>query len=275
MGLLDVLAQFGFDKQSKARLARHQDTRKEVDFKSLIRNGHFEEYQRWQARPVFHNADFVVAFTGDGAGRARFWGVYRVTKFDVVAYRDLPDMRGLWPWQPGKSHFHYTMIWQPEYEALADKLVIKWSNERAWVQHLKNYEVLVCPTLRDVDLPTWSPSFVEGKSFTRLATSRERSREARDKCLELNGCKCSVCEMTFPEVYGGLGDGFMHVHHNTAISSRSDEYQVDPQSDLKPVCPNCHAMLHWNTDNPRTIESLRTMLRRASKTKLISKPTRR
>ncbi|MDC9497701.1 MULTISPECIES: HNH endonuclease [unclassified Pseudoalteromonas] len=36
----------------------------------------------------------------------------------------------------------------------------------------------------------------------------------------------------------------MHVHHIVPISDIGDEYQVDPIRDLRPVCPNCHAMLH-------------------------------
>lgn len=259
MGLLDVLAQFGFDPKCKARLARHNDTRKDVDFEALVASGHFEEYQSWQAPPVFDNADFIVSFLGDGVGRARFRGVYRKTGRKEVSFENLPDRSRLWPWKQGRAHVFYELDWQPEYEVLVGNLVIEWKNPRTWVQHLRNYAVLECPSLLDIDLPTWSPQFVEGKAFTFLATSRERSREARDKCLEANGCKCFVCGMTFPESYGGLGSGFMHVHHKTGVASRAGEYRVDPVNDLQPVCPNCHAMIHWNTESPRTVEELREL----------------
>jgi 5-methylcytosine-specific restriction protein A len=50
--------------------------------------------------------------------------------------------------------------------------------------------------------------------------------------------------MTFGDVYGPLGDGYIHVHHLVEVSSIGTEYVVDPVRDLRPVCANCHAMLH-------------------------------
>jgi 5-methylcytosine-specific restriction enzyme A len=38
--------------------------------------------------------------------------------------------------------------------------------------------------------------------------------------------------------------GFIHVHHLTPLSSLGTDYEVDPIRDLRPVCPNCHAVLH-------------------------------
>jgi|ERR1700734_3962751 len=38
--------------------------------------------------------------------------------------------------------------------------------------------------------------------------------------------------------------GFIHVHHLRQLSDIRKEYLVDPIKDLRPVCPNCHAVLH-------------------------------
>ena len=84
----------------------------------------------------------------------------------------------------------------------------------------------------------------EGR-ITRVYVNRyERSSEARNKCLELNGYKCKICGFDFESVYGELGKGFIHVHHKVPLSEINDEYHVDYKNDLIPVCPNCHAMLH-------------------------------
>lgn len=72
----------------------------------------------------------------------------------------------------------------------------------------------------------------------------ERNAAARVKCIEHYGCSCFVCGLDFESKYGIVGRGFIHVHHEVEISSVGKEYIVDPISDLKPVCPNCHAMLH-------------------------------
>ena len=57
-----------------------------------------------------------------------------------------------------------------------------------------------------------------------------------------------------------LGEGFMHVQHRTEVSSQTGEYKVCPKDDLVPVCPNCHAMLHWKAEEVRTIEQLRSLM---------------
>ncbi|MGC9455218.1 MAG: HNH endonuclease [Phycisphaerae bacterium] len=39
----------------------------------------------------------------------------------------------------------------------------------------------------------------------------------------------------------------MEVHHLCPLSEVGKEYQIDPIRDLRPVCPNCHAMIHRQT----------------------------
>ena len=50
--------------------------------------------------------------------------------------------------------------------------------------------------------------------------------------------------MSFEEVYGEVGRGFIEVHHIVPISERGGDYIVDPIRDLIPLCSNCHAMIH-------------------------------
>lgn len=75
----------------------------------------------------------------------------------------------------------------------------------------------------------------------------ERDPRARKACLKHHGFTCRVCEFDFSKAYGDLGKGFIHVHHLQQLSDIGSEYEVDPISDLVPVCPNCHAMLHKRT----------------------------
>jgi 5-methylcytosine-specific restriction protein A len=98
--------------------------------------------------------------------------------------------------------------------------------------------------------------FTEGKVVKVLLNAHERSREARQKCIEHHGVNCKVCDFNFEQVFGSIGKGFIHVHHVVNLASIGREYTVDPIKDLVPVCPNCHAMLH--TKNPAyTVEELR------------------
>jgi 5-methylcytosine-specific restriction enzyme A len=86
--------------------------------------------------------------------------------------------------------------------------------------------------------------FVEGASTKVLVNRYERDPRARRACLAHWGWDCAVCGFNFAHVYGAIGERFMHVHHLRDLASLGGDYEIDPVQDLRPVCPNCHAMLH-------------------------------
>jgi 5-methylcytosine-specific restriction enzyme A len=88
----------------------------------------------------------------------------------------------------------------------------------------------------------------------------ERSPEARKKCIEYYGVTCQVCGFNFEKTYGEAGKDFIHVHHLKQISEIGETYQVDPILDLRPVCPNCHAIIH-KRNPPYTIEEVKSLLK--------------
>ena len=100
----------------------------------------------------------------------------------------------------------------------------------------------------------------EGAVREVLVNVYERDRVARKACVAYYGLACSVCGLRFEERYGPLGAGFIHVHHVVPLSEIGSKHQVDPIEDLRPVCPNCHAMLHRRRP-PLSIEELRAALR--------------
>lgn len=106
-------------------------------------------------------------------------------------------------------------------------------------------------------------TYVEGAVRQVLVNAYERDSAAREACIRANGCRCSVCGMSFEERYGPTGRGFIHVHHRVPISARGGTYTLKPKTDLAPACPNCHAMLHTQ-DPPLTIIELQDIIRRFS-----------
>ena len=70
---------------------------------------------------------------------------------------------------------------------------------------------------------------------------------------------CAVCKFDLSEVYGEIGAGYINVHHLRDLATVGEEYEVDPIQDLRPVCPNCHAMLHKQTP-AMTIAALRKIV---------------
>ena len=87
-------------------------------------------------------------------------------------------------------------------------------------------------------------NYPEGAAKTVQVNAYERNLKARQACIKHWGYKCYVCSFDFEKRYGELGKEFIHVHHIRELSSIGKEYNVDPINDLRPLCPNCHAMVH-------------------------------
>jgi 5-methylcytosine-specific restriction protein A len=100
---------------------------------------------------------------------------------------------------------------------------------------------------------------IEGVVRQVVVNIFERSEEGRRLCLLHYGYRCSVCNFDFEARYGEIGRKFIHVHHLIPLSQVTREYHLDPIEHLRPVCPNCHAMLH-RKDPPFTLEQLREIL---------------
>ena len=102
--------------------------------------------------------------------------------------------------------------------------------------------------------------YIEGAKKEVIVNAYERDSAARAKCLEIHGYLCSVCNFDFLKEYGEIGRKYIHVHHITDLSTVGKEYEVDPQNDLIPVCPNCHSMLHRDAKHARTVEELKSIM---------------
>lgn len=86
--------------------------------------------------------------------------------------------------------------------------------------------------------------FVEGAVCRVVINAYERNPTARAKCIAYYGLSCVVCGFNFEAVYGEVGKGFIHVHHLRPLAEIGETYEVDPIADLRPVCANCHAIIH-------------------------------
>ena len=84
----------------------------------------------------------------------------------------------------------------------------------------------------------------EGSTLYRLSKQYERSPKNRKDCIAYHGLDCKVCGMNFKDIYGELGENFIHVHHIVPLSEMENSYKLNPREDLVPLCPNCHAMVH-------------------------------
>jgi 5-methylcytosine-specific restriction enzyme A len=99
--------------------------------------------------------------------------------------------------------------------------------------------------------------YAEGKSKTVTSKSYDRSPLARQACIEHYGYSCSVCNFNFERAYGSIGTNYIEVHHLRQVADIGEEYRIDPIKDLRPVCANCHRMLHKRRP-PLSVEELLT-----------------
>lgn len=87
-------------------------------------------------------------------------------------------------------------------------------------------------------------SLFEGAKKQIIVNAYERNIKAKRECIKEYGYKCGVCGFDFEKTYGEIGIGYIEIHHLKPLCEINREYQVDPVNHLRPVCPNCHAMLH-------------------------------
>lgn len=125
----------------------------------------------------------------------------------------------------------------------------------------------------DVDYPEEDDKLFEGALMKVNVNKYERNQKARRECVAKKGYQCLVCGCDFEATYGEIGKNFIHVHHLTPISTIGKEYELNVDTDLAPVCPNCHYMLH-RKNPPYTIEELKEILAK-QKVDVEVKPKRR
>ncbi len=97
--------------------------------------------------------------------------------------------------------------------------------------------------------------YYEGATKKIFVNAYERNVQARLKCIEHYGCQCYICKFDFQKTYGERGKNFIHVHHEVPLFEIKKTYKVDPINDLKPLCPNCHAIIH-RTHEPIKVDEL-------------------
>ncbi len=88
----------------------------------------------------------------------------------------------------------------------------------------------------------------------------ERSSKVRAEALKFHPHRCEVCGFDFDEFYGrDFAEGYIEIHHIEPVSVAGVR-EVNPLTDLVPVCANCHRMLHHKR-NTLTVEELKKKIK--------------
>jgi 5-methylcytosine-specific restriction protein A len=106
--------------------------------------------------------------------------------------------------------------------------------------------------------------YPEGALVRVVANRYERDPRNRALAIAIHGTICRGCGFDFEAVYGAIGRGYIELHHVVPVAKMGEHYRVNPTTDLVPVCPNCHAMLH-RRNPPLTVEQLQRLIRADSR----------
>ncbi len=102
----------------------------------------------------------------------------------------------------------------------------------------------------------------EGKVRYIYGKQYERDQKNRVEAIKYHGTKCTICQFDFEKVYGLRGKGFIEIHHLNPLSSVGKETDINPKTDLVPVCSNCHKMIHRRKDNVLSIEQMKMLIKK-------------
>ncbi|MGP9705860.1 HNH endonuclease, partial [Psychrobacter sp. AOP31-E1-50] len=103
-------------------------------------------------------------------------------------------------------------------------------------------------------------SFSEGEKSKRYVTTYERNPKYRKQAIAIHGNSCAACGFNFGNFYGEYAEGFIHVHHIIPVSEFDTPKDIDPETDLIPLCANCHSVVHRKKDKTLSILEIKNLI---------------
>lgn len=180
--------------------------------------------------------------------------------FDIILNPDVDEIFSLD--RLTRGIYKNKKTWTPQGSGTSIPDEVAEQLERDWAIFLK----LPAPAreinyVDDVDI---QKTFEEGAPKKVTTTVYERSPIARAICIKAYGAVCYICGFDFAKRYGEVGKGFIHVHHLQPKAVIGKSSKINPIRDLRPVCPNCHAMIHQRKP-VYSIEELKEIMKNVEK----------
>jgi 5-methylcytosine-specific restriction protein A len=156
----------------------------------------------------------------------------------IVIHRQYRDDQGIY--------------WDMEPNLIAAIERLDWVNKNTKT----NYEIL-STEIAEENIET----FPEGTLIPVLIDRFERDKKAREIALKIHGSLCKGCKIDFKKQYGDDIDPIIHIHHIIPLSMLIKGRKTNPQTDLIPLCPNCHAVIHSKSEL-MTLKELQQRIKR-------------
>jgi len=192
----------------------------------------------------------------DGSGR---WINRVLIDFEVILHPDREPILSLDLLKVGEL---VNVNWTPRSSGVKINPKLTDDLEAIWFDFLITQKIK-CNPFKETEKDD-QEVYTEGTPNQVLVTKYERNPYARKTCIDHYGFTCSICKFNFKNKYGELGKDFIHVHHLKQVATVGKEYKIDPINDLRPVCPNCHAMIHRRKES-YTIDEIKEKMNNASR----------
>ena len=99
----------------------------------------------------------------------------------------------------------------------------------------------------------------EGRRRLVQSVSYERSVKNRARALAVHGTSCLACGFSFDARYGAAhAAAYIEVHHVRSVAAGATI--PNPETDLLPLCSNCHSMAHRRMGMCLNLAELRALL---------------
>ncbi len=103
----------------------------------------------------------------------------------------------------------------------------------------------------------------EGREIFRLSRAFERNPKNRVAAIRAHGTTCAACGFNFDAFYGAEhARSYIEIHHLYPLAAGGQRV-VDPVADLRPLCSNCHSMVHRDPGRVLSIEQLKHLIQQA------------
>ena len=149
-----------------------------------------------------------------------------------------------------ESRITYVREWISRYSVTSGDRVIL-SRLRDGSYRLKHLPEGTVPKVESEDLS----GLPEGYKRQVFVNGYERNRRNRERAIAVHGDACLGCRTRMVDVYGDVAEGFIHIHHVRSLAA-TGEHTPDLETELIPLCPNCHSVVHLE-DPPMTLEELK------------------
>jgi 5-methylcytosine-specific restriction protein A len=127
-----------------------------------------------------------------------------------------------------------------------------------WVSKKDNLRIEILPTEINEEETKLYP---EGTVVTVLVNKLERDKKARQTALKIHGSICMGCGIDFKKTYGKDIESIIEIHYTIPLKKLIKDRKTNPETDLIPLCPNCHAVVHSKKE-VMTLKELQTRVKK-------------